>query len=97
MLGLVPLGYADGIPRAAGNRGPVLAAGAVRPVAGRVCMDQFVVGISHIHDVGTGDEVVLVGRQGEAALSAEEVARRWGTINYEVVCGVAARVPRIYR
>jgi alanine racemase len=60
-------------------------------------MDQLVIGVSHVHDVHPGDEVVLVGRQGANALSAEEVGRRWGTINYEVVCGIGARVPRIYR
>ena len=94
-VAVVTAGYADGFRRILGNT--VLLHGQPAPVRGRVCMDQFVIGISHIHDVRTGDEVVLVGRQGEAALSAEEVARRWGTINYEVVCGIAARVPRIYR
>jgi alanine racemase len=94
-VAVVTAGYADGFRRILGNA--VLLHGQPAPVRGRVCMDQFVIGISHIPDVRPGDEVVLVGRQGEAALSAEEVARRWGTINYEVVCGVAARVPRIYR
>ncbi len=94
-VAVVTAGYADGFRRILGNA--VLLHGQSAPVRGRVCMDQFVVGISHIDDVRVGDEVVLVGRQGAAALSAEEVARRWGTINYEVVCGIAGRVPRIYR
>jgi len=94
-VAVVTAGYADGFRRILGNT--VLLHGQPAPVRGRVCMDQFVISISHIHDVRLGDEVVLVGRQGEAALSAEEVARRWATINYEVVCGIAARVPRIYR
>jgi alanine racemase len=74
----------------------VLISGERAPVRGRVCMDQIVVGVSHIPGVKSGDEVVLVGRQGEAALSAEDLARKWGTINYEVTSGIMARVPRLY-
>jgi alanine racemase len=93
-VAVVTVGYADGFRRILGNE--VLVHGQLAPVRGRVCMDQLVIGVSHIHDVHPGDEVVLVGRQGANALSAEEVGHRWGTINYEVVCGIGARVPRIY-
>jgi alanine racemase len=93
-VAVVTVGYADGFRRIPGNK--VLLHGQAAPLRGRVCMDQVVIGVSHIHDVRLGDEVVLVGRQGETALSAEEVAHHWGTINYEVTCGIAARVPRIY-
>ena len=93
-VAVVTVGYADGFRRVPGNE--VLLQGQVAPVRGRVCMDQLVVGVSHIPHVHVGDEAVLVGRQGSAFLAAEAVARRWGTINYEVACGVLARVPRIY-
>jgi alanine racemase len=59
-------------------------------------MDQIMVGVSHLPAVQPGDEVVLVGAQGEAVLSAEAVAQTWGTINYEVTTGITARVPRLY-
>jgi alanine racemase len=93
-VAVVTVGYADGFRRVAGNE--VLLQGQPAPVRGRVCMDQLIVGVSHIPNVHMGDEAVLVGRQGPTILRAEEVARRWGTINYEVLCGVSARVPRIY-
>jgi alanine racemase len=93
-VAVVTAGYADGFRRIPGNE--VLLHGQPAPVRGRVCMDQLTIGVSHIHNVRLGDEVVLVGRQGVANLRAEEVARRWETINYEVVCGISARVPRIY-
>ena len=92
-LGLVPLGYADGIPRAAGNVGPVLGAGARRTVAGRVCMDQFVIDFG-ADDIAAGDEVVLFG--GGDAPSADDWATATGTINYEIVTRIGPRVPRRY-
>ena len=92
-VAVIAVGYGDGFRRTHGNE--VLLHGQPAPVRGRVCMDQIVVGVGHIPTVHIGDEVVLVGRQGTAHLSAETVARRWGTINYEVTCGIGARVPRI--
>ena len=64
-------------------------------VLGRVCMEQFLVRLDGVPNVMVGDEVVLLGDQGQERLSAEQLAERWGTINYEVVCGIGARVPRI--
>lgn len=91
-LGLVPVGYADGLPRAARNGGPVLAAGAVRTVAGRVCMDQVVVDLGD--DVAEpGDEVVLFGGEGA---SADDWADACGTIGYEIVTRIGPRVPRVH-
>ncbi len=92
-IGTVPVGYADGYRRIAGNQ--VLVGGKRVPVIGRVCMDQVSVQLDEVPGAKAGDEVVLIGSQGDARISAEEVADRWGTINYEVVCGLAARVPRI--
>jgi alanine racemase len=94
-IAVLPVGYADGFRRAPATWGSVLVHGQEAPLIGRVCMDQCMVDVSHIPDVRRGDEVVLIGRQREAALSAEEVARRLGTISYEVVSALLARVPRV--
>jgi alanine racemase len=94
-IAVLPVGYADGFRRAPATWGSVLIHGQEAPLIGRVCMDQCMVDVSHIPDVRRGDEVVLIGRQGEATLSAEEVARRLGTISYEVVSALLARVPRV--
>ncbi|MCU0264681.1 MAG: alanine racemase [Actinomycetia bacterium] len=93
-LGLVPLGYADGIPRAATNGGPVLAAGRRRTVAGTVCMDQFVVDLGD-DPAAEGDEVVLFGPGDRGEPTAEDWARAVGTISYEIVTRVGPRVPRV--
>lgn len=90
----VPVGYADGYPRVLSNRGRVLVGGVERRVVGRVCMDQLMVEV----DEGTqvGDEVVLIGRQGDAQVSADDIAALAGTISYEVTCDIARRVERVY-
>ncbi len=93
-IGTVPAGYADGYRRV-GER-VALVGGERVPVVGRVCMDQFLVRLDDVPDAAVGDEVVLLGEQGEARLPAEELALRWGTINYDVACSIGARVPRIY-
>ncbi len=93
-VALVPVGYGDGYHRLMSNRGAVLIRGTRAPIVGRVCMDQFVVDASHIPDVAEGDEVVLIGRQGEEFISAEEVAGWAETINYEVVTSLLPRVAR---
>jgi alanine racemase len=94
-IAVLPIGYADGFRRAPATWGSVLIHGQEAPLIGRVCMDQCMVDVSHIPDARRGDEVVLIGRQGEATLTAEEVARRLGTISYEVVSALLARVPRV--
>jgi len=94
-IATLPVGYADGFRRAPANWGSVLIHGQAAPLLGRVCMDQCMVDVSHIPQVRVGDEVVLIGRQGTATLTAEEVARRLGTIHYEVVSEILARVPRV--
>ncbi len=93
---LVPVGYGDGYHRILSNKGQVLIHGLRAPILGRVCMDQFVVDASHIPGVQQDDEVVLVGRQGEAEIPAEEVAAWAGTINYEVTTSLLSRVIREY-
>jgi alanine racemase len=97
VVATVPLGYADGVTRglsAAG--GCVLIGGQRRPIAGTVTMDQILVDCGPSATVAPGDEVVLLGSQGDAAISAWEWAERTGTIAYEVVCGISGRVPRTY-
>jgi len=93
-IGVVPVGYGDGYRRVAGNS--VLVHGHKVPIVGRVCMDQMMVQLDSVPDAAVGDEVVLIGRQGSEAITADMLAEHWGTINYEVVCGLSARVPRIY-
>ncbi len=94
-VAILPVGYADGFRRAPANWGSVLIHGQEAPLLGRVCMDQCIVDVSHIPQIRVGDEVVLIGRQGQATLTAEQVAQRLGTINYEVVSEILARVPRV--
>lgn len=95
-VALVPLGYADGCRRSLSNRGTVLVGGERAPVIGRVSMDQITLDVSDIPGVQQYDEAVLVGRQGQGEISADEVACLLDTINYEVVAALAARVPRVY-
>ena len=94
-IAVLPVGYADGFRRAPANWGSVLLHGQDAPLLGRVCMDQCIIDVSHIREARVGDEVVLIGRQGEALLTAEMVAQRLGTSNYEVVSAILARVPRV--
>jgi alanine racemase len=97
-VAVIPVGYADGFPRRPLTWGSVVIHGEHAPILGRVCMDQTVVDVTAIAahtPVRQGDEVVLIGEQGAQTLSAAEVARRLGTINYDVVSRILARVPRI--
>lgn len=93
----LPVGYADGFPRHLSNQGEVLIRGRRCRVVGRVCMDQTMVRIPDDLEVAPGDEVVLIGEQQGASLTATDMARTLGTINYEIVCGISKRVPRLYR
>ncbi len=95
-LGLVPLGYSDGIPRHAGNAGPMRVRGSTLRIAGRVCMDQVVLDLGAGSDAVPGDEVVLLGRGADGDPTAQDWAEAAGTINYEIVTRLGARVPRVY-
>ncbi|MEU2394722.1 alanine racemase [Streptomyces sp. NPDC007369] len=96
-LALIPAGYADGIPRHASGRGPVLVGGRVRRVAGRVAMDQFVVDLGPAAAVRAGDEAVLFGSGEHGEPTAEDWAQAAQTIAYEIVTRIGGRVPRVYR
>ncbi len=93
-IGVIPVGYGDGFRRLSGQE--VLCRGQRVNVVGRVCMDQCMLQLDSVPDVSVGDEVVLLGEQGSAHITAGELAERWGTLNYEVVCGLADRMPRVY-
>ena len=93
-IGVIAAGYGDGLRRQMGNT--VLIHGKRVPVVGNVCMDQCILQLDHILEAQVGDEVVLIGKQGEDEITATEVAKNWNTISYEVVCGMAARMPREY-
>jgi alanine racemase len=92
----IPIGYGDGWRRALTNDCDVLIRGRRHPLVGTVSMDNVTVALPPGTDVEVGDEVVLIGRQGEERVLAEEIARRLGTINYEVTCALSPRVHRGY-
>ena len=92
-IATLPLGYADGISRKVSNKGYVLLNGQKAPIVGRVCMDQFMIDVTDIENVGIGDEVLVFGSK---ELSADKVAEWTETISYEVLCAVSKRIPRIY-
>lgn len=96
-IATVPVGYGDGVPRSLVRSGRLLLRERALGLAGRVCMDLVMLDVTDVPGVSEGDEVVLIGRQGAAAQSAEALAAAAGTINYEIVTGIRRRVPRLYR
>jgi len=94
-IGVIPVGYGDGYRREPGQQ--VLVRGQLVDVVGRICMDQCMLQLDSVPDAVVGDEVVLLGQQGERTITANDLASRWGTINYEVICGLADRLPRLYK
>lgn len=110
-IATLPVGYADGFARRLSNQGEVLIRGRRCPVVGAVTMDQTMVDVTSLQEkgirdkgqgrrpapVGVGEEVLLLGKQGSEEISAGELARKLGTISYEIVCGISSRVPRIYK
>jgi alanine racemase len=95
-IAVVAAGYADGVPHRLSNRGKVIAAGKLVPILGTVSMDLTTIDISHTPALGPGDEVTLLGREGDASIDAQQLARMAGTISYAILCGIGARVERIY-
>lgn len=96
VIATVPVGYADGYIRKMQNGGRVIVNGHYANIVGRVCMDQFMIDITDVPDVSSGDEVILMGSDGKLSITAEEIANVLDTINYEVVCMIGKRVPREY-
>jgi alanine racemase len=97
LIATLPVGYADGYNRRLSNRADVLVRGQRAPIAGRVSMDLVTIDVTDVPGVAAGDEVVLLGRQGNEEITAEELAAKLDTISYEVFCSVCNRVPRLYR
>lgn len=95
-IATVPIGYADGYTRALGNRARMIVNGKYAPIIGRVCMDQLMLDITDIDNVSTGDELTVIGTDGDCCVSAEEIAGLTNTINYEIICIIGKRVPRVY-
>ena len=95
-LATVSVGYGDGYPRALSSKGYVLVRGQKAPIVGRVCMDQMMVDVTDIENVTRADIVTLIGKDGDAEITVEEIAALAGTFNYEFVCGIGKRVPRVY-
>lgn len=102
LIGTLPIGYADGFSRMLSGKAHGLMRGVKTPILGTICMDQCMIALDPVQNqdgkgsVEAGEEVVLIGSQGSAVISAEEVAEQMGTLNYEFICMLAARVPRVY-
>lgn len=96
VIATVPIGYADGFTRMLTGKARVLIKGQFAPVVGTICMDQMMVDVTDVEGVRMGEEVVLFGMSGNSTLPVEEIADKLGTINYEVLCMVGKRVPRVY-
>jgi len=95
-IGVLGAGYADGIFHRMSNRGKVIAGGQLTSILGTVSMDLTTIDLSHTTALGPGDEVTLLGAEGDARLDAQEIARTAGTISYNILCNISARVKRVY-
>lgn len=95
-IATIPVGYADGYPRNLSNIGYVLIRGKKAPILGKVCMDQFMVDVTHIDGANFGDRVTLVGQDGNESISIEDLSELSGRFNYEFICDLGKRIPRVY-
>ncbi len=94
IIGVLPVGYADGLDRGLSNEGHVIVAGKRAPIIGRISMNLTTIDLSNIQNANVGEEVVLIGRQGSEEISADELAGKLNTINYEVVTRINRATPR---
>jgi alanine racemase len=95
-IATIPIGYADGLRRAHSNNGRAIVRGRFAPIVGRVSMDLTIIDVTDLSDAALGDEVILIGEQNGLCITAEDLAEEVGTISYEIVTGLSARVPRVY-
>ena len=95
-IATVPVGYGDGYPRGLSNKGYVLVHGKKAPIAGRICMDQFMIDVTQIPEIKEGDVATLIGREGELEITMEELGELSGRFNYELACCIGKRIPRVY-
>lgn len=96
LIATIPIGYADGLPRPYSAKGKVIVNGVFAPIAGTICMDMCMIDVTHVPYVRLGDEVTIMGKDGIYEITADDIARETGTINYEVVCGFGQRLPKVY-
>ena len=95
-IATIPVGYADGYPRNLSNVGYVLIRGKRAPIVGRVCMDQFMVDVTEIEGVSFGDNVTLIGKDGNETITVEDLSALSGRFNYEFICDLGKRIPRVF-
>jgi alanine racemase len=96
-IATIPIGYGDGLPRRlSSSNGEVLVRGTRVPIVGLVCMDLTMIDVTSVENVTVGDEVVIIGAQGDDAITLEELAEKAGTVSYEILCNISSRVPRLY-
>ena len=95
-IGVLGVGYADGVFHRLSNRGKVIAGGKFAPILGTISMDLTTIDLSHAPQLVPGDEVTLLGREGDVTLDAQQIARVAGTISYNILCSISARVRRVY-
>lgn len=96
LIGTLPLGYADGYPRALNGKGRVIINGVYAPVVGNICMDQCMIDVTDVPNVKLGDEVILMGSDGKLSILPEEIGEKTNTINYEILCSFGQRLPKVY-
>lgn len=95
-IATIALGYADGYPRPYGPVGEVIVNGVKAPLAGTICMDQCMIDVTDVPDVKTGDEVIIMGSDGQNTILADDIAKATGTISYEILCAFGQRLPKVY-
>ncbi len=97
VIATLPVGYADGYSRRLSSKGSVIVRGKIAPIVGRVCMDMTMIDVTDVEGAAINDEAVLIGRQGDNAITADDIAKLTDTISYEVLCCIGKRVPRVYK
>ena len=97
IIATIPVGYADGYPRARSNSGRVIVRGEYASIIGRICMDQMMVDVTDIPEAKEGSKVTLIGKDGEEEITMEQLGDLSGRFNYELACDIGKRVPRIYK
>ena len=95
-IATIPMGYADGLPRPYSSKAKVIVNGVLCPVAGNICMDQFMVDVSAVPNVKVGDQVIIMGSDGHISITADDIARATETISYEICCAFGQRLPKVY-
>jgi alanine racemase len=96
LIGTLPIGYADGLPRSLSGKGRVIVNGRYAPIVGNICMDQCMIDLTDVSGVKEYEEAVLMGSDGDKTITADEIAGKTRTINYEVLCRFGQRLPKVY-